>query len=39
MPTIRRLAAPLLLLCATSTLAFAGQQHIVQPSQLAATIE
>jgi hypothetical protein len=39
MPTVRRLAAPLILLCATSTLAFAGQQHIVQPSQLAATVE
>jgi len=39
MSTLRRLAAPLMLLCAASTPTFAGQQHIVQPSQLAATIE
>ena len=40
MSILRRLAAPLMLLCAAaSTPTFAGQQHIVQPSQLAATIE
>jgi hypothetical protein len=39
MSTVRRLAAPLMLLCAVSTPVFASQQHIVQPSQIAAAIE
>ena len=39
MSTVRRLAAPLMLVCAAATPTFAGQQHIVQPSQLTATIE
>jgi hypothetical protein len=39
MSTARRVALPLLLLCAMSAPAFAGQQHIVQPGQLSAIIE
>ena len=33
------LAAPLLVLCAMSAPAFAGQQHVVQPGQLSAVVE
>jgi hypothetical protein len=40
MSTTRRLiAAPLMLLFVASVPAFAGQQHLVDPSQLAATID
>ena len=39
MSAARRLAAPLLVLCAVSAPAFAGQQHIVQPGQLSAIVQ
>ena len=39
MSTVRRLlAAPLVLLLMASSSAFAGQQHVLDPNQLAATI-
>jgi hypothetical protein len=39
MTTVRRLIVPLILLIVSSTAASAGQQHLVSPSQLAATID
>jgi hypothetical protein len=39
MSTARRLIAPVVLLVAASTAAFAGQQHIVAPSELAAAVD
>jgi hypothetical protein len=39
MSTVRTFAAPLLALAVASTPAYAGQQHIVPPDQLAATLE
>jgi uncharacterized membrane protein len=39
MSTVRSLIAPLILLIVWSTAAVAGQQHLVSPSQLAATID
>ena len=40
MPTVRKLlVAPLILLLMASSPAFADQQHVVSPSQLAATVD
>ena len=39
MPTVRRFAVSFVVLLAATSPSFAGQQHIVDPSQLAATLE
>jgi hypothetical protein len=39
MPTVRRFAVPFALLFVAASPAFAGQQHLVDPGQLAATLE
>jgi len=39
MPTVRTFAAPLLVFLMASSTAYAGQQHIVSPEQLASTVE